>query len=179
MLAQNRTRIDASSGQFQVGPQTLIQKLMYTGTKPECWSILTYPKRHEPSLYIWETNRFDTLWAVETERDYQWGMVSNVIDAFEPSTARKTATIRVEKRKSDSTAWRRSAIRCQTRSNLPGNAQMGSPTPPAVFPRYCAVRLLLVSVDGTWFGWSTVPLILRHRKMAWFVDSLKRRTLLP
>ena len=28
---------------------------------------------------------------------------------------------------------------------------MGSPTPPAVFPRYCAVRLLLVPVDGTWF----------------------------
>ena len=29
---------------------------------------------------------------------------------------------------------------------------MGSPTPPAVFPRYCAVRLLLVPVDGTWSG---------------------------
>ena len=27
---------------------------------------------------------------------------------------------------------------------------MGSPTLPAVFPRYCAVRLLLVPVDGTW-----------------------------
>ena len=28
--------------------------------------------------------------------------------------------------------------------NLPGNAQMESPTPPAVFTRYCAVRLLVV-----------------------------------
>ena len=35
---------------------------------------------------------------------------------------------------------------------LKKNAQMGSPTPPAVFPRYCAVRLLLVPVDGTWSG---------------------------
>ena len=51
--------------------------------------------------------------------------------------------------------------------------------PPVVFPRYCAVRLLFVSVDGTWSGWSAVLLIWRHRKMAWFVDSLKRWTLLP
>ena len=59
------------------------------------------------------------------------------------------------------------------------NAQLGSPTPPAVFSRYCAVRLLLVLVDDTWSGWSAVLLIWRHRKMAWFVDSLKRWTLLP
>ena len=25
---------------------------------------------------------------------------------------------------------------------------MGNPTPPAVFPRYCAVRLLLIPIDG-------------------------------
>ena len=30
--------------------------------------------------------------------------------------------------------------------------KMGNPTPPAVFPRYCAVRLLLVPVDDTWSG---------------------------
>ena len=62
--------------------------------------------------------------------------------------------------------------------NPAGTAQMGSPTPPAVLPRYCAVRLLLVPVDGTWSDWSAVPLIWRHRKMTWFVDSLKRWTLL-
>ena len=35
--------------------------------------------------------------------DHHEGTVSNAIDAFEPSTARKTATIRAEARKSDST----------------------------------------------------------------------------
>ena len=82
-------------------------------------------------------------------------------------------------RKSDSTEWRRSTSRCQTRLNLPENAQMGIPIPPAVFPRYCAFQLLLVPVDGTWSGWSKVPLIWRHRNMTWFVDSLKIWTLLP
>ena len=33
-----------------------------------------------------------------------WGTISNAIDAFEPSTAWKTTTIRTEGRKSDSTA---------------------------------------------------------------------------
>ena len=46
---------------------------------------------------------------------YHWGTISNAIDAFEPSTVRKTATKRGEARKSDSTAWQRSASRCQTR----------------------------------------------------------------
>ena len=115
----------------------------------------------------------------ETVRNHHWGTVANAIDAFKPSTTRKTATIWSKGRKSDITAWQRSASRCQTRENLPGNAQMGRPTPPAEYPRYCAVRLLFVPVDGTWSGWSVVPLIWRHRKMAWFVDSLKRWTLLP
>ena len=44
------------------------------------------------------------LWTVEAERNHHWGTVSNAIDLFEPSTARKTATIRAESRKSDSTA---------------------------------------------------------------------------
>ena len=43
------------------------------------------------------------------------GTVSNAIDEFEPSTARKTATIQAEARKSDSTAWQRLASRYQTR----------------------------------------------------------------
>ena len=59
-------------------------------------------------------------------------MVSNVIDAVESSTARKTASIRAEARKSDSTAWQRSVSRYQTFKNLPGNTQMRNPTPPAV-----------------------------------------------
>ena len=54
------------------------------------------------------------LWAVETERNHHWGTVSNAIDAFEPSTVPKTATIWAEARKSDFTAWQRSASRCQT-----------------------------------------------------------------
>ena len=39
---------------------------------------------------------------------------------------------------------------------------MGNPTPPAVFPRYCAVRLLLVPVDGIWSGcmYATMSLII-------------------
>ena len=44
------------------------------------------------------------LWAFETERNHRRGTVSNAIDAIEPSTARKTATIRAEAWKSDSTA---------------------------------------------------------------------------
>ena len=106
------------------------------------------------------------LWADENERNHHWGTVSNAIDVFVPSTAWKTATIRAEARKSDTTAWQPSASLCQTRQSLPGNAQTGSPTPPAVFPRYCAVRLILVLVDGTWFRWWAVPLIWIHRKMA-------------
>ena len=51
------------------------------------------------------------------------------------------ATLRAEARKSDSTAWQRSVSRCQTCWNLPGNAQMGSHTPPTAIPRYCAIRL--------------------------------------
>ena len=47
------------------------------------------------------------LWAIETERNHHRGTVSNAIDAFEPRTARKTDTIRLEARKSDSTAWQR------------------------------------------------------------------------
>ena len=38
---------------------------------------------------------------VETERKYHWETVSNAIDAFEPSTAQKTATIQAEARKND------------------------------------------------------------------------------
>ena len=40
----------------------------------------------------------------KTERNHHWGTVSNAIDAYEPSTARKTARIRAEAQKSDSTA---------------------------------------------------------------------------
>ena len=55
------------------------------------------------------------LWAVETERNHYWGTVLNSVDAIEPSTAWKTAAIRAEAQKSDSTAWQCSASRCQTR----------------------------------------------------------------
>ena len=43
------------------------------------------------------------LWAVENEPNHHWGTVSNAINALEPSTSRKTTTIRAEARKSDST----------------------------------------------------------------------------
>ena len=33
------------------------------------------------------------FWTIETHRNHHWGTVLNEIDAFEPSTARKTATI--------------------------------------------------------------------------------------
>ena len=45
-----------------------------------------------------------SVFFIITEQNYHWGTVSNAIDAFEPSTAQKTATIRAEARKSDSTA---------------------------------------------------------------------------
>ena len=45
-----------------------------------------------------------SLEAVKTERNLHWGTVSNAVDAFELSTARKTSTIRAEARKCDSTA---------------------------------------------------------------------------
>ena len=48
--------------------------------------------------------RFYLIWAVEIESHDHWGTVSNVIDAFESITARKTATMRAEARKSDCTA---------------------------------------------------------------------------
>ena len=35
--------------------------LSIDGSSSKFWSILRYPKRHEPSLDIWFTNRFDTL----------------------------------------------------------------------------------------------------------------------
>ena len=61
------------------------------------------------------TDRCYILRAVETERTHHWWTVSNTIDAYEPSTSRKTAIIPAEAWKSDSTAWQRSASRCQTR----------------------------------------------------------------
>ena len=55
-----------------------------------------------------DTLRTDlVLSAVETERNHHWGTVWNAINAFEPSTARKTDTIRAEARKSNSTARQR------------------------------------------------------------------------
>ena len=48
------------------------------------------------------------------KRNHYWGTVLNAIDAFKPSTARKTPTIRAEAQKSDSTAWQGLASRCQT-----------------------------------------------------------------
>lgn len=59
------------------------------------------------------------------------------------------------------------------------NAQMRRFTPPAVILRYCTVRLLLVLFDGTCSGKSAVALKCRYRKMAWFMDCLKKRTPLP
>ena len=46
---------------------------------------------------------------IEREQDtsFSFEMVSNAIDAFERSTARKTATVRAAARKSDSAAWQR------------------------------------------------------------------------
>ena len=152
------------------------------GTAQSCFYVIgsaEYSRCEGYAVYLGRPGPRYLLWAVETERNHHWGMVSTIINAFEPRTVRKTATIRAEARKSDSTAWQRSNSRCQTCSKLPGNAQMASLIPPAVFPRYCAVRILLVPIDGTSSGWSAVPLIWRHWKMAWFVDSLKRWTLLP
>ena len=44
----------------------------------------------------WDQVGVILLWAVETEQNHHWGTVSNAIDAFEPKSARKTATIRAK-----------------------------------------------------------------------------------
>ena len=46
---------------YLLGAQLSSRFLWTDGSISKCRSILTYPKRHEPSLDIWETNRFDTL----------------------------------------------------------------------------------------------------------------------
>ena len=55
-------------------------------------------------MYLVGLGRCYLLRAVEIEQNHHWGTVSNAIDAFELSSARKTATIRAEARKSDSIA---------------------------------------------------------------------------
>ena len=56
------------------------------------------------AMYLVGLGRCYLLRAVEIEQNHHWGTVSNAIDAFELSSARKTATIRAEARKSDSIA---------------------------------------------------------------------------
>jgi len=36
-----------------LGAQLSSRYLSIDGSSSKCWSILTYPKRHEPSLDIW------------------------------------------------------------------------------------------------------------------------------
>ena len=72
------------------------------------WSASTSPKILRRCCSKWNNRRRRwcyLLWSVENKRNHHWETVSNAIDAFEPSTARKTTTIRAEARKIDSTAW--------------------------------------------------------------------------
>ena len=46
---------------YVLGAQLSSRCLSIDGSRSKCWLILTYPKRPEPSLDIWQTNRFDTL----------------------------------------------------------------------------------------------------------------------
>ena len=62
-----------------------------------------YSRSEVYAVYLVGTGRCYLLRAVETEQKKHWETVSNAIEAFKPSTARKTATIRAEVRKSDST----------------------------------------------------------------------------
>lgn len=101
------------------------------------------------------------------------------VDVIKPSTAWKVATIQADARQNDSTAFTRSASRCQSSWKKISSAQMGSPTLCALVPIYCAVRLLLLfTFDNTWPGYSAVPL-RRTSHMAWLVNSFKTWTLLP
>ena len=88
------------------------------GTAGSCFYVVgsaEYSRCEGYAVYLVGRGRCYLLCAVETKRNYHWVTVSNTIDAFEPSTVRKTSTIRAEARKSDSTASQRSASRCQTR----------------------------------------------------------------
>ena len=55
----------------------------------------------------------------------------------------------------------------------------GMVCPPDIFLRYCIVQVMLIPFDGKWSGWSAAPFMWRYKKMTWFLDSLKTRTLLP
>ena len=80
----------------------------FMGTVRSCFYIVgsaEYSRCEGYAVYLVGPGRCYLLWAVETEQNHHWGTVSNAIDAFEPSTARKAATIRAEARKSDSAAW--------------------------------------------------------------------------
>ncbi|KAM8714613.1 hypothetical protein ACLKA7_000055 [Drosophila subpalustris] len=55
-----------------------------------------------------------------------------------------------EKRPQYAEGHEKVASRCQTSKNLLENAEMGNLNPPAIFSRYCAVRLSPVAIDGTW-----------------------------
>lgn len=57
-----------------------------------------YPRTESFAVYLTGPNRCWLLWAVETEWNNQWGTLSNPIEAPEPSTARKAATMRAEAR---------------------------------------------------------------------------------
>ena len=77
------------------------------GTTRSCLYVVgsaEYSRCEGYVVYLVGPGRSYLLGSVVTERNHQWGTVENAIDAFEPSTTHKTAAIRVEARKSDSTA---------------------------------------------------------------------------
>ena len=78
-----------------------------TGTARSCLCVVgsvEYSGCIGHAVYLVRPGRCYLLLAVEAERNHHWETVSYAIDAFEQSTALKTATIRAEARKSDSTA---------------------------------------------------------------------------
>ena len=72
------------------------------GTAGSCFYVIgsvKYSRCEGYAVYLVGPGRCYFLWAIETERNFYWGTVSNAIDAFEPSTARKTDIIWADARK--------------------------------------------------------------------------------
>ena len=91
------------------------------------------PQNHGSKLLLciwWDQQGVIYYELLKTNETITGGSLSTSVDAFESTPKRKTAAIRAETRQSDFVTWQRSASCRQTSESLPGNASVGSSTPP-------------------------------------------------
>ena len=131
------------------------------------------------AVYLVGPARRTVLWTLETRRNHYRSPLSDATNAFESSVERKTPAILEKTPQSNTFAWQRSTTCCQGSENIPGNFEMGHPTPPAVLSWHRPFWFLLIPIDDAWSGQTPLSFFRRGQKLDRFVDRVKRRTIFP